>query len=239
MAVCTASHAYPHEPLMYPTRLRITSNITKYQLYAYPNPRPPNTLVQLQTQIPAIVSYVLGSTWRDELNGGTGLSVPQQNWTENDESALALRMLRGGAALLDNTWANEQWWLFDEGFSEWRNAEQRKKYIYGWPEEGGVWVLQLPPLLEKHVKYDAGGVDLDEALDQMERWESIVDTVFRDLDGSVHYGDLVGAETMEEFCGRLESKGARFYADFRDSPEVIEDRLLDLGAALRKNDVIA
>jgi hypothetical protein len=109
-----------------------------------------------------------------------------------------------------------------------------KKYIYGWPEEGGVWVLHLPPLLDKHINSDPS---LDEELDQMEHWDSIEHTVFRDLYGSVHYGDLVDAVTMKGFCGRLEDGGARFYEKAEDSPEVIEEGLLNLGAALQKDAV--
>jgi hypothetical protein len=206
---------YPHEPLMYPTRLKITEPNIKYRLYAYPTPRPPNTLVQLQTQIPAIVSYVLGPTWRDELTEREWLFVPQSNWTQDEESAIALRMLRGGGALIDNSWANGQWWLFGGGFSGWLSAEQKKKYIYGWPEGGGVWVLRLPPLLEKHIK---GDITIDEELDQMENWDSIEPAVFRDLDGSVHYGNLVKGETMEDFCGRLKNAGATFMRKLRTVP---------------------
>jgi hypothetical protein len=62
-----------------------------------------------------------------------------------------------------------------------------------------------------------------------------VHTVFRDLDGSVHYGDLAEAGTMEGFCGRLKDAGARFYEKAEDSPEVTEEELLNLGAALQKD----
>jgi hypothetical protein len=87
----------------------------------------------------------------------------------------------------------------------------------------------------KHIK---GDITIDEELDQMENWDRIEPTVFRDLDGSVHYGDLVKGEIMEDFCGRLKNAGATFYVEIEDSPEVREDRLLDLGAALQKDAVI-
>jgi hypothetical protein len=114
--VCVYPATYPHEPLMYPTRLRITGIGPTYRLYAYPTQRPADTLVQLQTQIPAIVIYVLGPTWRDELNGRDELSIPQLNWTADDEAAIALRMLQGSAAVLDNSYAMEQWWSLDHSF---------------------------------------------------------------------------------------------------------------------------
>ncbi|KAF1938133.1 hypothetical protein EJ02DRAFT_325193, partial [Clathrospora elynae] len=146
-------HAFPQEPLAYPTRLQIRGHPRAYQLYAYPTQRKPNTLVQLQTPIPAIVSYVLGPSWHNDLSDGQTIAVPQESWTKEDETALAFRMLRGGGAIMDVSYANNMWWLFGDGFdSAWTAAEQQKKYIFGWPKDGGVWVLHLPPLLEKHVR---------------------------------------------------------------------------------------
>ncbi|KAH3999416.1 hypothetical protein HBH70_208020 [Parastagonospora nodorum] len=139
---------YLDEPFAYPTRLRIKSHYgyNVYQLYAYPKPRPKETIVQLQTTIPALVTHILGRTWHDELNGDDFLSVLQPNWTESDEHDVALRIFRAGGALLSNAFANGQLWLFDDGFRHWYAAEQQKKYIFGWPDGGGVWVLHLPPL---------------------------------------------------------------------------------------------
>jgi hypothetical protein len=95
---CIEPYAYPHKLLTFPIRLQVT-----YQFYACPSPRPVDTLVQLQMQIPALVSYVLGPTWRDEQNGREGQTVPQLNCTADDEANLTLRVLRGSGAVLDET----------------------------------------------------------------------------------------------------------------------------------------
>jgi hypothetical protein len=58
--------------------------------------------------------------------------------------------------------------------------------------------------------------------------------LFRHLDGSIYYGDLVKSQTMDDLCRNLENKGAIFYAKIEDSTEVIESGLLDAEAALKK-----
>jgi hypothetical protein len=219
---------------MYPTRLRVTTG-EYYQLYAYPKPRPQDSIVQLKTQILAVVTYVLGSTWREDLHGRQMLPVPQVDWTEDDEHDIALRLLRSGGAIMDNGYSNGQWWIFDDGFgSRWLPAEQQKKYIFGWPDSGGVWVLLLPPLLEKHID---GTDNLQDELEQMNDWDNIAHTVFRDTDGSVHYGDLIKSATMEDLCNGLKDLGAVFYEEVKDSPEVLESGRMDTATAIRKTPI--
>jgi hypothetical protein len=220
---------------MYPVRLQMTSNPTVSQLYAYPAQRPASTLVQLQTGIIAIVEYVLGPTWREQLSELGRIRVPQSNWTNDDETAVALRVLRGGGAILDNTSVLNRWWVFEDGFgSRWLPAEQQQKYVFGWPTHGGVWVLRLPPLLAKHKN---GYYDIGEEFEQVQRMNAADKALFRHLDGSIYYGDLIKSQTMEELCRSLEEKGATFYAKIEDSTEVIESGLLDEEAALKKEPI--
>ncbi|KAF1941495.1 hypothetical protein EJ02DRAFT_455157 [Clathrospora elynae] len=94
-------------------------------MWAYPTQHQPGTLVQLQTEIPAIVSYVFGPTWHTELEHSPRgrLLVPQKNRTNANESELALRMLRGGGAIMDVSHAHGLWWLYGNGFGNWNSAE--------------------------------------------------------------------------------------------------------------------
>ena len=127
------------------------------------------------------------------------------------------------------------WWMLNDGFGiGWLHAEQQKKYIFGWPEEGGVWVLHLPPLNEKYMK---GEDTLDEELEQMLNWEALEPTIFRDFDGRVHYGNLTEMNTMEKFCERLKDAGAVYYAEIEKSPEVFELGLLSAEGALGKGPI--
>ncbi|KAF2828443.1 hypothetical protein CC86DRAFT_274615, partial [Ophiobolus disseminans] len=150
MALYTSANTppeYPNEPLMYPLRIKTGGHPIISQIYAYPSQRPAHTLVQLQTAIPGIVEYVLGPTWRSQLSHLSVLNVPQSNWTNDDENAITLRVLRGGGAIIDHTSVLDRWWVLGDGFANrWLAAEQAQKYIFGWPSSGGVWVLDLPPL---------------------------------------------------------------------------------------------
>jgi hypothetical protein len=223
---------------MYPTRLHIRDNswvAKRYQLYAYPEHRPKDTIVQLQTRIPALISFVLGPnfTWCEEGNERQSLTVPQINWTNEDEAAIALRILRAGGAIHDISWIHERWWMCESRSDMWLRAEQQKKYIFAWPESGGVWVLHLSPLLEEH--FDCGRIT-EAGIEQMlmEEAGELDDAVFRDTDGSVRYGDLMRVETMSELCRKLKEHGAVWYECIGDSPEVHDLGLTDIKAALRQ-----
>jgi hypothetical protein len=58
--------------------------------------------------------------------------------------------------------------------------------------------------------------------------------VCRNVDGPIYYGDLVTGQSMDGFCRSLQEKGAIFYTEIQDSPEVIEFELLDAETALKK-----
>tara|TARA_R110002003_G_scaffold112_10_gene9614 strand:- start:112 stop:657 length:546 start_codon:yes stop_codon:yes gene_type:complete len=175
---------------------------------------------------------VLGPTWRSQLSELGMIRVPRSNWTNDDETAVALRVLRGGGAIMDHTSVLDRWWVFGDGFgARWLPAQQQQKYVFGWPTDGGVWVLRLPPLLDKHT---GGYHDIGEELEGAQRMNEEDEELFRHQDGSVYYGDLVKSQTMDDLCRNLENKGAIFYAKIEDSTEVIESGLLDAEAALKK-----
>jgi hypothetical protein len=78
---------------------------------------------------------------------------------------------------------------------------------------------------------------LDEEIDQMLNWETLEPTIFRDFNGSVHYGNLIEADTMKKFCKRLEEAGPVYYAEIEKSPEVLELGLLSAEDALGKGPI--
>lgn len=221
------SPKYPHEPLMYPTRF-MTSYTSQsphtFNLYAYPSQRPPATLVQLQTQIPSIVEYVLGPTWRQHTDALGRLDVPQGNWTNQEETDVALRMLKVGGFLMDTSCAHGMWWYFDEGFAYWVNVQQRQEYIFGWPSEGGVWVLHLPAFEKKNLTFDE---EIAEQWKDSERRRDDNRLVARYLDGSIDFANLTQSRTMNEFCSYMRAHGAVFFPEIVQSPEVHDAGLLD------------
>lgn len=230
-----SSHEYP----TFPTRLSfLKSGWGVYRLWAFPTERESDTVVYLRTSVPALVSYVLGPTWRSQLAGGNSATIekPTGNWSCADEMALAMRIRQVGGALIDVSDALGLWWLY-EGVcnTEWSPLEKLRKYIFGWPDGGGVWVLTLPlrvgkPMFELDQfgnlvnPVDPSLLELDE-----EDWDMY-------LNGGVRLDGLRGAETMEEYCEKLKELGARFYENPRDSEEVMELELLDGKRVLRQTE---
>lgn len=195
------------------------SNVV-YHLWAYPEARAPKTTVYLKTIIPAMVAYVLGPTWRTEIGSGRILDMPTAMWTDADEVSLALRILCAGGAVIDLSDArgsSEMEEVITHG--EWIEAEKRQKYLFGWPESGGVWVLRLP----EWARYDpftwlpkqTGGLT-------------------RYYDGSLDCRPLKKLESIEEFCSALKELGAQYYDNADVSDEVKEFGLLKEETVLYK-----
>jgi hypothetical protein len=116
-------------------------------------------------------------------------------------------MLRGGGVIMGVSYAHGIPW-YDDGFHNWILAEQRKKYIFGWPEDGNVWALPLRSLLQRHID---GNIDFGEELARTEgEAERRVSRVY---DGSVHHGELEESETIQGFCEKLRDAGAVYWRD--------------------------
>jgi hypothetical protein len=201
-----------------------------YRLWAYPAERKPGTVVHLQTSVPALVTYVLGPTWRSQLAQGDGtfLKKPTGNWSDADEAALAMRIHYAGGASIDIRAALGLWWLYETICDlEWKVVDNLRKYVFGWPGDGGVWVLPLPLRVgEKKLETDERGNIIN--------FQDILDSITEDPDdadvfyyGGVNLSCLRSAETMDEYCEKLKELGARFYENPRDSGELLELGLLD------------
>ncbi|KAH7067493.1 hypothetical protein BKA63DRAFT_118434 [Paraphoma chrysanthemicola] len=129
---CILPNVTPPNLSPYPLRLNHPHSSTHTSnLYAYPTQLPPNTIIYLQTYIPAIISYVLGQAWQPSAhtNPYETLLVPQPpaaNWTDANESALGLRMLRSGGAIMNISFTPTLAWRFDEMESlSWLPVAQR------------------------------------------------------------------------------------------------------------------
>ncbi|KAF1954946.1 hypothetical protein CC80DRAFT_493334 [Byssothecium circinans] len=187
------------------------SNVV-YHLWAYPEARAPKTTVYLKTIIPAMVTYVLGPTWKTEIGSGRMLDMPTAMWTDADEVSLALRILRAGGAVIDLSDARGDLELTEVvTHSEWIEAEKRQKYLFGWPESGGVWVLGLPQWAER---------------DPFEMPPKRTGALTRHYNGSLDCSPLKKLESMEEFCSALKKLGAQYYDNADVSDEVREFGLL-------------
>lgn len=85
----------------------------------------------------------------------------------------------------------------------------------------------LPLLLDKHIRHED---DLTDHLQGIVNCEKMKNR-YREFDGSVHYGDLVENETMDDFCDRLKGVNAVWHAAIDRSPEVVKSGLLEQATA--------
>ncbi len=197
-----------------------TPSYDVYHLWAYPEARAPNTTVYMKTSIPAMVTYVLGPTWKTELGSGWKLDMPTTLWTDADEVSLALRILRVGGAVIDLSDVRGGLEMGElETQIQWREAEKRQKYLFGWPESGGVWVLGLPEWAER---------------DPFESPPKPTGGLMRHYDGTLDCRPLKKLENMEEFCLVLTELGVQYYGNADVSNEVQEAALLKEQTILSK-----
>jgi hypothetical protein len=86
-------------------RLSVFDWIPQYQIQAFPVRRSQNTVVYINTQCSAVVAYVLGPDWREQLNGRDGVrySGITSDWKEDDEEEISMRIIQAGGAVLDTT----------------------------------------------------------------------------------------------------------------------------------------
>ncbi|KAF2490331.1 hypothetical protein BU16DRAFT_621959 [Lophium mytilinum] len=194
-----------------------------YALWAYPIDRPSDHAVHIRTTVPALVTYILGPTWRSHLEeaGGKQLKRPDHNWTQEDEDSLAKRMLRAGGGYLNIRHIGGHIYDLDDlSKHDWAmGIGASQKYVFGWPGDGGVWVLALPLRLREQSKTrDERGAwsDMEESR-AMRSGDAITWATF--CHGGVYLESLKDVETMEEYCERLKELGARFYADPSESAE--------------------
>jgi hypothetical protein len=179
-----------------------------YHLWAYPKARTPETTVYLKTVIPAMVTYVLGPTWKTEIGPRRVLDMPPAMWTDADEVSLAFRIRRAGGAVINLCDARGNLEMTElVTHSEWIEAEKRQKYLFGWPKSGGVWVLGLSEWAER---------------DPFEWPPKRTGALTRHYDGSLDCSPLKKLESMEEFCSALKELGAQYYDNANVSNEVRE-----------------
>jgi hypothetical protein len=120
----------------------------------------------------------------------------------------------GGAEIHIKNVGDSSWQY--EGYCEsgWFMADNVRKYVFGWPDDGGVWVLWLPfNTGETKWERDSGGWIV-----YQEGWRRyvgrIANTDFDELDalshGDIFLGSLHGVKTMNEFSEMLQELGAWF-----------------------------
>lgn len=196
-------------------------------------------MVYITTRSPAVVTYVLGLDWKQQLNGSYYLlhNATASNWTEIEEEELSMRILRAGGAVLDTTFPEPyqhemRWTQYNEQFGAFTRT---KDFIFGWPDNGGLWMLYLDGLVPREYwKAPYVNCCMDDGNIPLECWESMeredeyyVKYISSGLpiplaDGAFNSTKLNQAETMSEFCIELEKHGATFYEDPKKAREAVK-----------------
>ena len=90
----------------------------------------------------------MGSEWRRQLNGDEHLehNSTKSECMEADEEELSMRIMNAGGAVLDtiNPW-HEMSEVQDS--KQFAAFSRTKEYIFGWPDDGGLWMLHLNGLV--------------------------------------------------------------------------------------------
>lgn len=179
---------------------------------------------------PASVKYIMGDDWRSRLQSDLrdppeGDVILRPSVTRNDtcnsdsaskddlavqaeERVHSLRMRRCGAVAV---FSKRDIIDYDA-----RQVNSAPRYLFGWPEGGGVWVMRSP-WSDPPPERSADLYRTDEEL-----MEEVMRTAERD---EVYYAlaaKIKLQETMEDACQVLEEARARFYPVIEDSPEAVE-----------------
>ena len=180
-------------------------------------------LLYLRGHIPAYVSYIMGEDWRSRLRDGhhtnnanlfhdgevilrpsatTSPSEESREDLEALERAHCLRMRRCGAVAV----RSDVDILFEEtGYARWPD------HLFGWPANGGVWILRHDLAEELRVNLMPETTRTGEMQDRF-LWAS--EAIRQQSD-------------MNELCRVLKEAGGQFYTNIEDCPEVKRLSLLD------------
>ena len=180
-------------------------------------------LLYLRSNIPAYVSYIMGEDWRSKLrddhytndakifHDGEVILRPSTTTSPSEESqedlealerAHCLRMRRCGAVAV----RSEIDIIFEEtGYARWPD------HLFGWPANGGVWILRDDPAEELRVNI----------MQKTARTEEIQDRFMLASKAIRQQSD------MDELCRVLQEAGGQFYTNIEDCPEVNKLSLLN------------
>nr|POF17947.1 hypothetical protein CFP56_13358 [Quercus suber] len=174
-------------------------------------------LLHLRGRVPAHVNYIMGDDWRSQLrpdqasetrifHGGEVILRPTAPGDEDldaEEQAHCLRMLRCGAFV-----ARAE----PDIISIESHGPPELKQLFGWPANGGVWILRSLP-----IDFPRDGRSEQEELEaeaMMMHLDEVAEEIKQQAD-------------MEGVCRILEEAGGQFYEDMEKCPEVVKLGLLE------------
>jgi hypothetical protein len=212
----------------------ILVQVRRFLSYSPYYARPTATMTTDVTQ-KAFVKYVMGEDWRSQLRSdypppgrtttydgdvvlrptvsgnssdschSTVLAADGDPAAQVEERAHSLRMRRCGAVAV---FSHGDMGDYELG---WIYCGPLYVYAFGWPTDGGVWVLRAPRMN-------------DRPRPPLSDWEAMEWTMKEGKEDSafgVFTERLKREEDMEDVCRLLEENGARYYANISDCPEAV------------------
>ena len=180
----------------------------------YPGPH----FLYVRGDTPAYIDFIVGNDWRHNLtsiDGQEGLVIPRATSTQADETSNALklrddedqhclRMRKCGAVFVSSQ--PEIAMRETRYYSGLRQPAERQ--MFGWPKEGGVWVLEAPVPTDE--------LTLEEQMRMLEDDpEGAIRGNFRDAQTQIR-----ATADMDALCDVLRRAGGQYYANAADCPAV-------------------
>jgi hypothetical protein len=167
-----------------------------------------------------------------QLGGRNEMSYNGTNdkWSEQDEENLSTRIIQAGGAVLDTTYPRHDL-EYVQRTQQFAAFSRTKKYIFGWPEDGGLWALHLNGLVEwEYWQPEPVSYDTDDGIDAalFEAMDKETEMGYAPLpDGAFYSKKLDQADSMAQYCEELSRFNATFYQDPTASWEALEAGLFD------------
>ena len=199
------------------------------ELYGFPPTalsNPNANFLFLQDPGLAYLSYILGEDWQSRLRVHHDRHSKDYRYlpipgNDADEAEHCLRMRRCGAISvkdLDEVQARKN----DDGPGSLWPLQETEKYIFGWPESGGVWVFRIPREVWKSSIPEPGSPDYIRAIFEYEENYARLSDKIEGMQRSIKE-----QSEMDGVCDILSDAGAIWYPDIKDCSEAQDMNLVE------------
>lgn len=192
------------------------------QINGFPSRDPRDGFLCLLGPSPAFISYVIGPDWRQHLHSrqvddAEELYIPRPSpgnsaGDRENERRHCLLMRRCGALIIYSDID-----IIERLTATPLDHQAAERQVFGWPEDGGVWILRLPKLPRDCETDEEAWKVFDQNFKDEERQDEVKFQLTR----------LKKIDDMEEVCGLLAELGGEFYRNPAQCPEVRDLGLWD------------
>jgi hypothetical protein len=132
-------------------------------------------------------------------------------WTESDEEGFSMRTIQAGGVVLDTTYHLSEMDHIQRS-RQFAAFTRTQDHIFGWPENGGLWVLNLNGLIPQDYWEDSlaeTSAFIEAFFEAVDRGEEVPQPEAVSP-GASDTTKLDAAETMHAYCDELQTCGATF-----------------------------